>query len=205
MTAATNKRERLVQAAKDLIHRQGYNKTTLADIADSSGVPLGNVYYYFKTKDEIGSAVIHERSEELDHMYDQWNELPNALDRLNALLDLPLQMRAVITSSGCPIGSLAQELNKENNDLTSEAARLLNNQVDWAAEQFKQLGSPRPEEDAVFLLSTIQGSLLFANSLRQPDTVNRQISRLRKWLENFTSARTKVQTGTGINQNPLLS
>jgi len=192
MTAATNKRERLIQAARDLIHRQGYNKTTLSDIADSSGVPLGNVYYYFKTKDEIGSAVIHERSEELDQMYSQWNELPNAIDRLNALLDLPLQMRAVITSSGCPIGSLAQELNKENNDLKHEAARLLNNQVHWAAEQFNQLGSAQPEDDAVFLLSTIQGSLLFANSLRQPDTVNRQISRLRKWLQNFTPPRAKA-------------
>ncbi len=195
MTAATNKRERLIQAARELIHRQGYNKTTLSDIADSSGVPLGNVYYYFKTKDEIGSAVIHERGEELDQMYNQWNELPNALDRLNALLDLPLQMRAIITSSGCPIGSLAQELNKENNDLTHEAARLLNNQVHWAAEQFNQLGSAKPEDDAVFLLSTIQGSLLFANSLRQPDTVNRQISRLREWLENFTPPCAKAHAG----------
>jgi len=191
MTVASNKRERLIQAAKDLIHRQGYNKTTLADIADNSGVPLGNVYYYFKTKDEIGSAVIHERSAELDNMYKHWDELPNALDRLNALLDLPLQMRSAITSSGCPIGSLAQELNKENNELTHEAARLLNNQVHWAAEQFKQLGSLQPEDDAVYLLSTIQGSLLFANSLGQPDTVNRQINRLRKWLENFTAPRTK--------------
>ncbi len=197
MPAARNKREHLIQAAKDLIHRQGYNKTTLADIADSSGVPLGNVYYYFKTKDDIGSAVIHERSEELDDMYKQWDKLPNASDRLNALLDLPLQMRAAITSSGCPIGSLAQELNKEKNYLAREVARLLNNQVKWAAEQFRQLDSDQPEDDAVFLLSTIQGSLLFANSLGQPDTVNRQINRLRKWLENFTAPHTKKQARSG--------
>ena len=196
MPATSNKRERLIHAAKDLIHRQGYNKTTLADIADSSGVPLGNVYYYFKTKDDIGSAVIHERSEELDAMYKQWDELPNATDRLNALLDLPLQMRASITDSGCPIGSLAQELNKENSDLTHEAARLLNNQVYWVTDQFKQLGSLQAQDDAVFLLSTLQGSLLFANSLNQPDTVNRQINRLRKWLETFSSAQAKTRTNS---------
>jgi len=185
MPAVSNKRERLIQAAKDLIHKQGYNKTTLADIADNSGVPLGNVYYYFKTKEDIGSAVIHQRSDELDAMYKNWDALPNAIDRLNALLDMPLQMRATITSSGCPIGSLAQELNKDNSDLTHEAARLLNNQVQWATEQFRQLGSIQPQDDAVFMLATIQGSMLFANSMGQPDTVNRQISRLRKWLENL--------------------
>jgi len=196
MPAATNKRDRLIQAAKDLIHKQGYNKTTLADIADNSGVPLGNVYYYFKTKDDIGSAVIHERSEELDALYRHWDELPNAIDRLNALLDIPLQMREAITHSGCPIGSLAQELNKENNDLTHAAARLLNNQVKWAAEQFRQLDSTQPEDDAVFLLATIQGSLLFANSLGKPDTVNRQVSRLRKWLDNFSSNQTLSRTNS---------
>lgn len=188
MPTASNKRERLIHAAKDLIHRQGYSKTTLADIADNSGVPLGNVYYYFKTKDDIGSAVIHERTEELDALYKQWDELPNATDRLNALLDLPLQMRAAIADYGCPVGSLAQELSKDNNDLACESARLLNNQVDWVSDQFRQLGSTQAQDDAVYLLSTMQGSLLFANSLNQPDIVNRQINRLRKWLEKFSAA-----------------
>ncbi len=186
MSTSSNKRERLIMAAKDLIHRQGYNKTTLADIADSSGVPLGNVYYYFKTKDDIGSAVIHERTEELGEMYRQWDALPTAADRLHALLDLPLQMRAAVTDYGCPVGSLAQELNKENSELTRETARMLKMQVEWVSKQFEALGSQQAQDDAVYLLSTMQGSLLFANSLEQPDTVNRQISRLRKWVNSFS-------------------
>jgi TetR/AcrR family transcriptional repressor of nem operon len=60
MIRSSDKRERLMEAAKALIHRQGFGQTTLADIAGESGVPLGNVYYYFKTKDEIASAVIEE-------------------------------------------------------------------------------------------------------------------------------------------------
>ncbi len=52
------KRERLVAAAIQLLHQQGIERTTLADIAKAADVPAGNVYYYFKTKDEVIAAVI---------------------------------------------------------------------------------------------------------------------------------------------------
>ena len=60
-----DKRSRLIEAAVKLVHRQGFNKTTLADIALESEVPLGNVYYYFKTKDDIGQALIEYRTERI--------------------------------------------------------------------------------------------------------------------------------------------
>ena len=49
--AAAGKRERLVAAACLVLHEQGVERTTLADIAQAADVPVGNVYYYFKTKD----------------------------------------------------------------------------------------------------------------------------------------------------------
>ena len=52
------KRDRLVAAARTTIHQQGVEKTTLADIAAAADVPVGNVYYYFKTKDELVAAVL---------------------------------------------------------------------------------------------------------------------------------------------------
>ena len=38
------KRERLVAAATKLLHQQGIERTTLADIANAADVPAGNVY-----------------------------------------------------------------------------------------------------------------------------------------------------------------
>src|ERR671919_636475 len=52
------KRERLVASAIGLLHQQGVENTTLAEIAQSADVPPGNVYYYFKTKDELVGAAI---------------------------------------------------------------------------------------------------------------------------------------------------
>jgi AcrR family transcriptional regulator len=52
------KRDRLIAGARETIYRQGIEATTIADIAEASDVPLGNVYYYFKSKDELVAAAI---------------------------------------------------------------------------------------------------------------------------------------------------
>src|SRR5215469_1861905 len=52
------KRDRLIEAAAETFYAQGVEKTTLADIAAAAGIPLGNVYYYFKTKDDLLQAVV---------------------------------------------------------------------------------------------------------------------------------------------------
>jgi len=48
-----DKRARLVDGACRAFYEQGVEHTTLADIARIADVPLGNVYYYFKTKDDL--------------------------------------------------------------------------------------------------------------------------------------------------------
>jgi AcrR family transcriptional regulator len=52
------KRERLAAGACEVIHQQGVEKTTIADIAQAADVPVGNVYYYYKTKDDLVAAAI---------------------------------------------------------------------------------------------------------------------------------------------------
>ena len=52
-------------AAIRLLHQQGIERTTLADIAKVADVPAGNVYYYFKTKDEVIAAVIEAHAQQI--------------------------------------------------------------------------------------------------------------------------------------------
>jgi AcrR family transcriptional regulator len=63
-----DKRERLIAAACQVMYAQGVEKTTLADIAAAAGIPLGNVYYYFKTKDDLLQAVIETHLHEIGAM-----------------------------------------------------------------------------------------------------------------------------------------
>jgi TetR/AcrR family transcriptional repressor of nem operon len=52
-TAQPDKRTRLIETATKLAYGRGFRETSLADIAKAARVPVGNVYYYFKT---VGSV-----------------------------------------------------------------------------------------------------------------------------------------------------
>ena len=54
-------RTRLLHAAEKATYQYGFGRTAIADIAKEARVPLGNVYYYFKTKDEIADAIVQLR------------------------------------------------------------------------------------------------------------------------------------------------
>ena len=53
-------------AACRVLHEQGVERTTLADIALAADVPVGNVYYYFKTKDQLVEAAIKAHGDTCD-------------------------------------------------------------------------------------------------------------------------------------------
>src|SRR5260370_13876368 len=69
-----DKRSRLVSAAVGLAYQNGFEATSLADIAREAKGPLGNVYYYFKTKDEIGQAIVELRLARLSAQRHRWGE-----------------------------------------------------------------------------------------------------------------------------------
>src|SRR5260370_1725728 len=69
-----DKRSRLIQTAAKLAYRHGFRTTSLADIAEAAEVPLGNVYYYFKTKDVIGEPIVELRLAKLSAQRQRWTE-----------------------------------------------------------------------------------------------------------------------------------
>lgn len=54
------RREAIVQAALRLILKLGYNKVTLADIAEQVGVSKGLISYYFPKKEDVFLAVLDQ-------------------------------------------------------------------------------------------------------------------------------------------------
>src|SRR5436190_6345156 len=101
------KRQRLIAAASQLLHQQGVEKTTLADIAQAADVPAGNVYYYFKTKDDIIAVVIEahvQQSKAALASIDSSHRSPKS--RLKALVGEYAGQSELIARYGCPHGSL---------------------------------------------------------------------------------------------------
>ena len=48
-----DKRQAILQAARELFARQGYDDTTIAQIARAAGVAVGTIYLYFENKHDI--------------------------------------------------------------------------------------------------------------------------------------------------------
>lgn len=186
--ARTDKRTRLIEAADRLVYQQGFTQTTLADIAKKAKVPLGNVYYYFKTKEDIGRALIDYRSDFYRDMTAAWEELADPRKRIIAFIDRVAGNRETLAQSGCPIGSLCQELHKNGGGLADKAAGMFAAILDWLEVQFRALGHGKESADhALHLLSALQGASLLTNAFNDSDLILKETARLKTWVNALSA------------------
>jgi TetR/AcrR family transcriptional repressor of nem operon len=179
------KRERLVAGARELIHQQGVEKTTLADIAHAADVPVGNVYYYFKTKDDLIDAAIESHSLDVRGLLGSLERHRTPLARLKALIRALTARSDLAADYGCPLGSLCSELEKRTDGLDRSCAQLLRLPVDWAEEQFRQMGRRDARDLAIALIASYQGIALLTNTFRDPDLMTREARRLERWVDSL--------------------
>lgn len=60
MTKASNTRHTILESAFDLIYKKSYQTTGIDDTMATTNVTKGAFYYHFKTKDEMGVAIVNE-------------------------------------------------------------------------------------------------------------------------------------------------
>ena len=172
-------------SAAELLHRNGAGATSLADIAQLAEVPLGNVYYYYRTKDDLVRAVLDAQTVQVAAMIEDFRGLPGPAERLKALASRWDLMRDVVARYGCPFGSLTTELNRRDDGLDRAAAMPMRAILEWVTTQFQELGCAEADDLAVALLSAIQGSALLSATLRDPDLLSTQVRRLHDWIDTF--------------------
>jgi TetR/AcrR family transcriptional regulator, transcriptional repressor for nem operon len=184
-TERPGKRDRLVASARDLLHRQGVERTTLAQIAQAAEVPPGNVYYYFKTRDELVGAVIESRLEQIRGLLGRLEQRSTPRARLKALARTWADVGEMVAQYGCPIGSLSSELNKQSHGLDEPASEMLRFLLDWASRQFREMGRRDARDMAESMLARVQGAALLANTLRDPKIMTREVRRLDRWIDSL--------------------
>jgi TetR/AcrR family transcriptional regulator, transcriptional repressor for nem operon len=180
------KRERLVAAATQLLHQQGIERTTLADIANAADVPPGNVYYYFKTKDDVIAAVIEAHAQQIRTtlaFIDAHHRSPKS--RLKAFVREFTAQSEIVAQQGCPLGSLCSELGKRVKQSDLAAAELMRLPIEWAQQQFRSLGRRDAHDLALDLLAAYEGNALLANTLADPTVLSRAARRLNHWIDTL--------------------
>ncbi|EPN76497.1 TetR family transcriptional regulator [Pseudomonas syringae pv. actinidiae ICMP 18801] len=53
-------RQHIIDVARSLMTNKGYTAVGLAEVLSTAGVPKGSFYYYFKSKEEFGQALLEE-------------------------------------------------------------------------------------------------------------------------------------------------
>lgn len=185
-----DKRSGLVRAAGALFHRRGFEQTSLAHIAAAAGVPLGNVYYYFKTREDLLKAVTGERIAALRARRAALEPLAPR-ERLLAYVEAWDVHTEDLTAHGCPVGGLCLEANKQGGSVAETAAEVLEDALEWVGAQFRALGYGKEEarDLAARMMGARHGSILLSNTFKDPRYIRREAARIKEWLGGLPAGK----------------
>jgi AcrR family transcriptional regulator len=179
-------RARLLQAAETTTYRQGFAATAIADIASEAGIPLGNVYYYFKTKDDIGTALVHLRVSRFKKLLQELDKAGSPGERLCAFVQVKIKNRDSLARSGCPVGTLCSELHKHGGVVARKSTALFAEALAWMEAQFQALGQGADSRGlAIHLLSATQGVSVLAHTFHDPGLIELEAARLKQWIRGL--------------------
>jgi AcrR family transcriptional regulator len=174
---------RLLEAAEKVTYRYGFCEASLADIAKEARIPLGNIYYHFKTKDEIGDAIVEHRVARFRKMLQELDKADSPKERLCGFVQLKVKNREGLASGGCPVGTLCSELQKYGGTSAKKSRILFATALEWMETQFKAMEKGSDSRGlAVHLLSATQGVSLLAHTFRDPAMIAREAARLKQWI-----------------------
>lgn len=85
------RREELIKTAVELFSRQGFNGTSIRDIARSRGISTANMYHHFKNKEDLFFASLEYLTRMLpERLEEVWQENVDPLERFKQLLKVHL-------------------------------------------------------------------------------------------------------------------
>jgi TetR/AcrR family transcriptional regulator, transcriptional repressor for nem operon len=184
-------RTEIVKAAKDLFYRKGYHHTSFSDIVEDAGVLRGNIYHYFKSKDELLAAIVEQRLAEYAAMLESWDsEYVEPVQKLKRFARMLVERRDDLAQYGCPVGTLNAELGKTRQDAANPARALMDLFATWLTRQFVAL-EYRKEARAValHLLGRAQGISVISHVYKDADLLQREVAELEAWIDRNAKAR----------------
>ena len=176
-----SKRQALAASAAELFWIRGFAATSIADIADKAQVPLGNVYYYYKSKADLAQAVADIFVGETEAMIDAITaETSDPRQRLSGLVDrLSRSMRSRV-DHGCPIALCARDFRRDQRPASERAAESFALLIGFAARELGRLGI-RPSVALGMARSAIsewQGGIALAHALGDATILSESFRRM---------------------------
>ena len=167
-------RDRLILAASELIHSQGFSATGVAPILEGAGTGASSFYHFFPSKEELLVAVLERYRERLEEeiVAPARQEYPDPVDRAFGILDFYRDFLAATSCGlGCPIGNLSAELADSHPGVRERIRGLFEAWRGAVAECFREIEKELPagvdaEALGVIFLSAMEGGVMQARVAR---------------------------------------
>ncbi|MBI4456464.1 MAG: TetR/AcrR family transcriptional regulator [Acidobacteria bacterium] len=201
------KRDHIIEVASELVHIKGFNNTSVEDILHRSGLKKGNFYFYFKSKEELGFAVLEHQIEQFRrHCLSPILESDDTgFGKLVRILDaLETEQSKTNCQGGCLFGNMALELSDVHEGFRKKLQQIFAGIVELFYRLLQEASPDLKEgvnlrEVSQFIVAGIEGGIMLAK-------VHRNISPMRqcvRQLKNYLNAlRRRGQTPIGIPNRP---
>ncbi|MNU13272.1 Transcriptional regulator AcuR [compost metagenome] len=160
-------RQNILQKAFELIYSHGYQTTSVDEIIATTQVTKGAFYYHFKTKDEMGLAILNElmipnfKNTFIEPFQSDVNPLDTIYNLMHYLL---MENEDLKVEYGCPASNFTQEMapwniefTKALNELTLEWKKAMIDAIEKGKENGKIQSDINAKEITVFVMSGYWG------------------------------------------------
>ncbi len=171
MPRVSDMKERLMDAAMDLIWENSYGATSVDAICDRAGAKKGSFYYFFKSKSELAAAALEDcwnkKKAEMDSIF---SPTVPPLERFDRYFDFVHERLAEVQKKcgsilGCPFISVGSEVSTQDQIVRETIDRIMDRKVNYFVSAVRDaaaeglIDAPDPVAKARALFSCYQGMM----------------------------------------------
>jgi TetR/AcrR family transcriptional repressor of lmrAB and yxaGH operons len=168
---APSSKDKLLSASTELFRWKGYIGTSLTDIVEQGGAPIGSLYHFFRGgKEELGVSTVRLAGEQYARLIE--GVLGAAPDAATAVRDMFALGAEALESSdfrdGCPIATVALETANANEPLRQACAEVFGLWTAVLAQRLCDAGK-KPKQAArlaTFGIAAFEGALILSRTMR---------------------------------------
>jgi TetR/AcrR family transcriptional repressor of nem operon len=176
-------KERLTDAAMDLIWENSYGSTSVDAICERAGAKKGSFYYFFKSKSELAAAALEadwvKQRANMDAVFSPTVPPLDRLERYFEFVHKRLAERQAKCGSvlGCPMLSIGSEVSTQDQVLRDTVERILDRKVKYFESAIRDahaqglIVAPDASAKARALFACYQGTLAQARIENNVDLV----------------------------------
>ena len=109
MKKGEESRQRLIECAAELFWKNGYSATGISEILKQTGLPKGSFYFYFKSKDDLATAVTEYYPKILLEQFRSSSQGNDWESFIEEIFDYLFGRATGQTFAGCPYAVMGME------------------------------------------------------------------------------------------------